>query len=196
VARQGASLNKRGLTDADFWYSTAAKLLAPMLFAAATSGRSIGDVLTWLDTQEEPEVEDALAFAGVAEAKNAFKASIARDIRQRSSVYATAETILEAYADPGVLLRSSTAEVRADELLDGRANTLYISATVRDQRRLRPVFVALLESVIEEAYRRAAATGRPSIHRCSSYSTRPRTSPLSRTSTCSRQRLPGMAYSS
>lgn len=158
---EGASTSKKGLADADFWYSTAAKLLAPMLFAAATSGRTIADVITWLDTQEEPEVEDALDFADVPEAKHAFEASIARDVRQRSSVYATAETILEAYADPGVVRRSQAADVHPADLLDGHANTLYLSATVREQRRLRPVFVALLESVIEEAYNRSAATGKP-----------------------------------
>jgi type IV secretion system protein VirD4 len=158
---EGASMSKKGLTDADFWYSTAAKLLAPLLFAAATSGRSIGDVITWLDRQEEAEVEDALDEADVAEAKHAFEASIGRDIRQRSSVYATAETILEAYADPGILVRSSAADIRPEELLDGKPNTLYLSATVREQRRLRPVFVALLESVIDAAYNRVAATGHP-----------------------------------
>jgi len=158
---EGASVSKRGLSDADFWYSTAAKLLAPLFFAAVMSGRTMADVITWLDTQEEAEVEDALKFTGVPEALHAFKASSARDLRQRSSVYATAETILEAYADPGVLLRSEFAEIRASQLLDGKHNTLYLSATVREQRRLRPVFVALLESVIETAYAQSAATGRP-----------------------------------
>jgi type IV secretion system protein VirD4 len=103
---------------------------------------------------------DALIEADVAEATHAFEASIGRDIRQRSSVYATAETILEAYADPGVMLRSQEADIRPAELLDGGHNTLYLSATVREQRRLRPVFVALLESVLEEAYAQAAATSR------------------------------------
>jgi type IV secretion system protein VirD4 len=158
---EGASMSKKGLADADFWYSTAAKLLAPRLFAAATSGRSIADVITWLDTQEEAEVQDALNFAEVPEAKHAFEASTARDERQRSSVYATAETILEAYADPGVVRRSQAADIHPADLLDGGSNTLYLSATVREQRRLRPVFVALLESIIEEAYNQASGTGKP-----------------------------------
>src|SRR3546814_10119724 len=33
-----------GLSDAEFWYAAAAKLLAPLLFAATTSGRTISDV--------------------------------------------------------------------------------------------------------------------------------------------------------
>jgi type IV secretion system protein VirD4 len=157
----GAAANKRGLSDGDFWYSTAAKLLAPILFAAATSGRSMADVITWIDTQEEAEIEDALNRTESPEAVHAFRASIGREFRQRSSVYTTAETILEAYADPGVLVRSRADGVRVGELFDGGRNTLYLSATVREQRRLRPVFVALIESVIEEAYRRVAATGKP-----------------------------------
>jgi type IV secretion system protein VirD4 len=158
---EGASVNKQGMSDADFWYATAAKLLAPMFFAAANSNRSIGEVITWLDTQEEVEIMDALNSAGIRDAIHAFEASIGRDMRQLSSVYATAETILEAYADPVVRQRSKASEIHVEDLLDGGRNTLYLSATVREQRRLRPVFVALLESVIEEAYAQSAATGRP-----------------------------------
>ena len=158
---EGAAASKRGLVDGDFWYAAAAKLLAPLLFAAARSRRTIADVVTWVDTQEEFAIRRALAATGERDAINAFEASTGRDERQRSSIYTTAETVLEAYADPDVLARSRIAGIRADELLDGGQHTLYLSATVREQRRLRPVFVALIESIMEEAYRRSAATGRP-----------------------------------
>ena len=158
---EGASSSKRGLTDGDFWYAAAAKLLAPLLFAAARSKRTMAHVVTWVDTQEEVRVQEALARTRERDAINAFEASIGRDERQRSSIYTTAETILEAYADPDVLAKSRTAGIRPDELLDGGRHTLYVSATVREQRRLRPVLVALIQSIIEEAYRRSAASGRP-----------------------------------
>src|SRR3954447_26751931 len=121
----------------------------------------MADVVTWVDTQEEIRVQEALARTRERAAINAFEASIARDERQRSSIYTTAETVLEAYADPDVLARSRTAGIRAEDLLDGGRHTLYLSATVREQRRLRPVFVALIESVIEQAYRLSAGSGRP-----------------------------------
>src|SRR5665811_1458134 len=38
-----------GLSDADFWFKSAEKLLAPLLFAAANSDGEIGDVVDWLD---------------------------------------------------------------------------------------------------------------------------------------------------
>jgi type IV secretion system protein VirD4 len=149
------------MSDGDFWYASAAKLLAPLLFAAATTNRTMADVVQWVDTQETAVIEDALRTAGDRQAINAFDASANRDSRQRSSVYWTAETVLEAYADPDVLNHSRTAGIRADQLLDGGHHTLYLSATAREQRRLRPLFVALIESVIEAAYRQASATGRP-----------------------------------
>ena len=93
-------------------------------------------------------------------AADAFQATMTRDERQRSSVYTTAETILEAYADPGVLAHSEQLTSRRPSCSTA-ARTLYLSATVREQRRLRPVFVTLLEAVIEEAYSRPRDDGRP-----------------------------------
>jgi type IV secretion system protein VirD4 len=152
---------KRGLSDADFWYSAAAKLLAPLLFAAATSGRTMEDVVRWVDTQDEAEVMDAIDASHCEPASLAFHATLVRDERQRSSIYTTAETVLEAYADPTVLGHSRAAEIDADALLDGGANTLYICGTARDQRRLRPVFVTLLEQVLDTAYAMATRRGEP-----------------------------------
>ena len=61
--------------DGEFWYSTAAKLLAPVLFAAARDGRTMADVVRWVDTQETAEVADALDRAGVPEALDAARAT-------------------------------------------------------------------------------------------------------------------------
>jgi type IV secretion system protein VirD4 len=157
----GGAPNKHNLSDGDFWYAAATKLLAPLLFAAATGGRTMADVIRWIDTQEKLEVRLHLKRTKNKAAEDAFKASTQRDERQASSIYTTAETILEAYADPDVLQHSRTAAIRTSQLFNGGQHTLYLSATVREQRRLRPVFVALIEAVLEEAYRRASRRGRP-----------------------------------
>jgi type IV secretion system protein VirD4 len=86
--------------DGEFWYSTAAKLLAPLLFAASTAGLSMADVVRWVDTQEVAEVADILASSGATAALQAARATWQRDERQRSSVYTTAETVLEPFAEP------------------------------------------------------------------------------------------------
>ena len=48
------------VNDGDYWYSQARKGLAPYLHAAAVSGRGLGEVIRWVDTQEVEEVEKAL----------------------------------------------------------------------------------------------------------------------------------------
>jgi len=143
--------------DGEFWYATAAKLLAPLLFAAATGGATMDDVVRWVDTQEVTEVLGLLEAAGIEEAVWAARATWQRDDRQRSSVYTTAETVLEPLI--GGTDRSDAASViDPDELLAG-TNTLYLCAPAHDQRRLRGVFVALVKQVLEAAFTKAARSG-------------------------------------
>ena len=156
----GASA-KSSMTDGDFWHSAAAKLLAPLLFAAASAGLTMDTLIAWVDTQEQSEVLAILENVGDETALNALMANWSRDERQRSSIYTTLETILEAYADKGVLEHSRAPEIRADWLLDGRANTVYVCASARDQRRLRPVLVALLEELLEAAFTKASTSESP-----------------------------------
>ncbi len=51
------------VTDGDYWYSQARKGLAPYLHAAAASGATMGDVVRWVDLQDETEVAAALIDA-------------------------------------------------------------------------------------------------------------------------------------
>jgi type IV secretion system protein VirD4 len=69
--------------------------------------------------------------------------------------------VLEAYADPAVQRASAFPDITAEGLLDGGANTLYLCATIRDQHRLRPLFVTLIQEVVEELYRESARRGEP-----------------------------------
>ena len=61
----------------------------------------MGDVVRWVDTQEVAEVAGILEATGVPEALQAARATWQRDDRQRSSVYTTAETVLEPFAAGG-----------------------------------------------------------------------------------------------
>lgn len=166
VARSSAG----SLTDGDFWYATAAKLLAPLLLAAATSGRGMADVVRWLDEQDTDEVTDALVAVGAHGALRAARATWGRDDRQRSAVYTTAETVVEAFADPEVADSADTGSGAAppgacgpvDPVgLLGGADTLYVCAAAHDQRRLRPVLAALVTEVVDAAYARAGRLGGP-----------------------------------
>jgi type IV secretion system protein VirD4 len=157
VARAGDG----GMEDAGFWYANAEKLLAPLLFAAATAGASMADVVRWLDEEETTEVLLALELAGVPEALRAARVSLGREERQRASVYATAETVVAAFADPAVAASAESCEIDPAGLVGGSCGSLFCCAPAREQERLAPVFTAIVREVLDAAFERSAATGRP-----------------------------------
>jgi type IV secretion system protein VirD4 len=144
--------------DGEFWYATAAKLLAPFLFAAARNGRTMADVVRWVDTQEVGEVADVLERADVAEALQAAQATWCRDDRTRSSVYTTAETVLAPFAHGPAHAFAEPFEPR--HLLGG-PHTVFLCAPAHDQRRLRGYFTALTQQVLAHAFACATRAGRP-----------------------------------
>jgi type IV secretory pathway TraG/TraD family ATPase VirD4 len=154
TARSGSGLN-----DEDFWFASASKLLAPYLLAAAASGRDMGQVVRWVDRQDETEVERILEAEGAEDALTAATASWQRDERTRSSVFTTAEVVLQAYGDPVVLRSAERSEIDPAALL--RGETLFVCAPSYEQERLRPVFVTLLQSVIAAAYDESLRRGAP-----------------------------------
>jgi type IV secretion system protein VirD4 len=160
AARAGSG----GLRESEFWYATAEKLMAPMLFAAASAGETMDSVLGWLDAGPEAsdvEVAELLTAAGSVEAQRAWGASQSREERQRSSVFTTAEMILAAFADPRVIEETAGADYSPARLLDGRANTLYLCAPAHEQERLRTLFATIVSELLAVAYESSAASGRP-----------------------------------
>ncbi len=145
--------------DGEFWYATAAKLLAPLLLAAALDRRTMGDVVRWVDTQEVGEVAAILEATAPPEALHAARATWCRDERTRSSVYTTAETVLAPFAQapPGPAAHRS---FEPRQLLGG-SHTVYLCAPAHDQRRLRGYFTALTQQVLSFAFASATRSGRP-----------------------------------
>jgi len=153
TARAG---ERGGLQDSDFWYAVAQKLLAPLLYAAASTEATMSDVMRWVDLQDEEEPLRALHQTGQLDALQAFAASINREERTRSSAYTTAETVLAAFSDPGVLTTTTLQpRIDPDRLLDGGNHTLYICGPLHEQARLRPLFTALIEQTVARIYDRA-----------------------------------------
>jgi type IV secretory pathway TraG/TraD family ATPase VirD4 len=163
-----AATDSRPSENARFWESLGAKLLAPLLFAAAGTGRQMTDVARWVDRRAATEPEAALLTLADSDALDAWAASRSREERQRDSVYATAETVLRAFTSPTV--RTATT-VEPEDLAAGHAfdvarfldshATLYLVAPAHEQARLRPLFEAVVQSVLREAHTRHAASGVP-----------------------------------
>ena len=121
----------------------------------------MAQVVAWVDSQEDGAVTRALEANEEEEALNAFEAIALWDDRTRGSVYATAQTVLIAYVDPGVLASALSAELRAEKLIDGAWNTAYLCAPAHEQRRLQPLFATLLQEIVAHVYDHTAETGKP-----------------------------------
>src|SRR6266536_2174636 len=141
--------------DANYWTLLGAKLLGVLLFAAARSDRTMSDVARWVDVQDQDEVTEALEQAGDPMALDAWSACRARPENTLGSVYGTAETLLDVFADPVVAESADGCDLDVDALLSG-ANTLYLYAPANEQGRLRPLFELLVSTIITRAEELAA----------------------------------------
>ena len=147
--------------DADFLLNAAGTLMAALLMAAATSDRSMGDVVRWVQRRERAEVNAALSVAGEPSANDAMQLVSSLTEQHRSQVYAAVLGAIAGYTDPAVREGVLTNQFSAERLLDGRTNTAYVCAPAHEQRRLGPVFAALVQDVIDLAYERSSQIGRP-----------------------------------
>ena len=141
-------------TDAVFWGQLAAKLLAPLFLAGHLAGGGLEAVSRWVDGRMEGEPISVLVDAHEDEALQWLEASFDRDERQLASVMATVEAIV------APLLRGASAGQPIDpgQLLAQR-ESLYLCAPAHEQRRYRPLFTAVTQLVLEEAFVRARAQG-------------------------------------
>lgn len=182
----GAQRAARALCDAapkgnvegglDFWLAQAEILLSGLLFVAHHTKRNMGAVCEWVLTQDRPgemgpgavqtglymlgaHEDAAVAFAAL-EASRGLTAVWDMEDRTRSSIYATAQTVVWPWSEAGVAASSTGDSIDLDWLLSG-ANTVYLCAPLEDQRRLAPAFGGLLNDFVAQAYRRVAETGKP-----------------------------------
>jgi type IV secretion system protein VirD4 len=110
-----------------FWKTMGTKFLAPMLYAAATKGLGMAEVLHWLDSREDQEVKDILETAGVPAAMDAWESSQYRTDRAVDSLYATAEEVLSVYGNQRVSASTDGHDLDLDSFLSGD-NTIYLYA--------------------------------------------------------------------
>ena len=116
-------------------------------------------VVDWLDRQEITEPQRVLRAKEAHAAGRQLKAVAALDDRNRGTTYMSAGSLLAAYRFPEVAA-TARAELTADALLDGKANTLYIVASERHQRLLTPLVVSMLSDVLHHVAERSNS-GRP-----------------------------------
>jgi type IV secretion system protein VirD4 len=164
-----AEMDRRGVEGGDFWAVAAEQRLAPLLYTAAASGAAMDAVVRWVYGQGTRELHQALMqISGEAgnegrlvdahAAYDAVRAFEAQADRTRTSIEATAQTLLRAYRFQRVLRSAGSSEITPDRLLDG-PNTLYLIGDAKASKLLRPLFLALLGEVVDGAYERATRAG-------------------------------------
>ena len=165
-----------GNQDLDFFLRLAEQVLWPHLYFAAQRGpddsrghpvaprssiaarrgqrpRPIHRALVLVDPDPDRR-EDA------RHAHDALTAIWGFDHRLRTNAYATVQTLIGAWTDPGVLAASDVEEIDLEWLLAG-SNTLYICSPLHEQQRLAPVFGSLLGDLINQAYEHVATNDKP-----------------------------------
>jgi type IV secretion system protein VirD4 len=138
-----------------FWKTMGTKFLAPMLYAAATKGLSMAEVLHWLDSREDKEISAILEVAGTPAAVDAWESSQYRTDRAVDSLYATAEEILAVYGNERVSASTDGHDLDVERFLSGD-NTIYLYAPAHQQRLLRPLFETITQQVVAAAQEQAA----------------------------------------
>lgn len=144
----------------EFWFSSAARSLAPYLFAAADSARTMADVARWIDMEERDEVLAELR-AVEPDAAVAHAATFRREDAARASLFHVMQQIVGAYLDPQVAASAERHEIACDELLDGGPHTLYVAAPYHDQARVRPLFAALIRQMLGTVHDHVSRNRRP-----------------------------------
>lgn len=162
----------------DFWLTQAEILLSGLLWTAANMGRDMATVTEWVMVQDRPteaglgqvktfvdgllKSEDDEVRNGAVQASRSLLSVWRMEERTRSSVYATAQSVVWPWADPGVASASRGPGVNLDWLLDAeRENSVYLCAPIEDQQRLAPAFGGLLNDIIRQVYLRVARENRP-----------------------------------
>jgi len=159
-AMVGGSSVGIGIDNASYWTESAKALLAPMLHAAALSGRSIGDVRRWIlnSNFEEPGLilMDRKAELAADELTRVAKT----EARERGSIVSTTANVLAAYGSEAAVVKCQDPNFNAAEFVRS-GDTIYITAPSNLQSMVAPLIVGLLDEIRDETFTLARQRAMP-----------------------------------
>lgn len=164
-----AELDTSNVKGGSYWTAAAEQRLAPLLWAGSQTGGGIAAVVRWAYGQGDAELprilHQLIARAGddreLADARAAYDAHVAFEAlagETRSSIESTVQMLLRAYRSPRVQFSARSCELSPERLLEGR-NTLYLIGDSHRSRLLRPIFLALLQEIVDYAFHHATMRG-------------------------------------
>jgi hypothetical protein len=146
--------------DTDLWRSSMAMALAPYLFAAVSSGRSIRTAVEWIGREERDEVLEILDGVDRVAART-HRTTFDGPDPDRAAFMRAMHQILSVYHDPVVAPSMDRHEIVPGEFLDGGSHTLYLTAPEHDQARFRPLCAAVMRQMLAAAFEMSASQGGP-----------------------------------
>ena len=176
-----------GVTNANYWSTKGQQLLWPMLFAAATNDRTMGDVVRWLALQDGEKQSNSQIARLLSETASTREGAVGVEARQaltafagfwlleprtRSDIFSTAQTVITAWEDPYVAAASATRVPTQHDtieqpamnmamLLEGE-NTLYLVQPLKSAERFSVLFGGLLGDLLrDQAYDISKRAGGP-----------------------------------
>lgn len=135
---------------ARYWQGEAAKLLAPLLHAAAMIQSDLHQVLDWVDTQNTRAPTSILVAGDALPAANQLRAVADLDPRNRGTTYMSAGSVLAAYRYPEVA-RCLGRDFTPAKFLGSASDTLFLISAERHQQLLAPLIVSLVSSLMHTA---------------------------------------------
>jgi len=144
-----------GTTNENHWTERAAALLAPLLYAAQLTGRSIGEVLRWTLRQDLAPAMSAFADGGSEIAADVLVGIQKTDARERSSIFSATAGVLAAYNADAVRANAEIPNFDPHRFA-ASTDTIYMTAPEHKQALCAPLIVGLLEQIRHAVYQRAA----------------------------------------
>ncbi|MEO8899010.1 MAG: type IV secretory system conjugative DNA transfer family protein [Candidatus Dormibacter sp.] len=167
--QQGAS---RGDNDWAHWAESGKLLIAPLLYAAASSNRSIIDVRDWIHGFDLETPTAILQETGgphpdsdsdAVRAIGMLTSIDQRPEKERGTVFSTVMRIFSVFNERSVAASATTSAFDPERLLRTRG-TLFLCTPRQSPERVASLFVGILMTVVTCAYRRAAAQPGGRLH--------------------------------
>lgn len=137
--------------DQGHWVERAEALVAPLLHAAAVSGRGMADVHRWVLRHDLAAPAEVVTGRGIRPAADVLTGLGKTEGRELSAIWSTAAGLLAAYRSQAAL--DAADGVNLDPAgLARTCDTVYICAPAREQELLAPITVAFLEAAVAGAY--------------------------------------------
>jgi type IV secretion system protein VirD4 len=164
-----AELDTSNVKGGSYWSAAAEQRLAPLLWTAANTGGGISAVVRWAYGQGDAELQSLLHQQlertsdplQLADAQAAYDAHVAFESlagETRSSIESTVQMLVRAYRSPRVQASAVSCEITPERLLEG-SQTLYLIGDSHRGKLLRPIFLTLLQEIVDHAYYQATMRG-------------------------------------